>query len=138
MAIRLGATEVLSPETAVDDILARTGGVGVDVAVEALGTQRTFEACLKVTRFGGTVSSVGVYASHPRLELPTDGTFLHRTIVTTFCPAGSERLAELLRILEGGLDLTPLFTHSLPLSEVVGAYDLFRARRDGVLKIAIG
>jgi threonine dehydrogenase-like Zn-dependent dehydrogenase len=58
--------------------------------------------------------------------------------VTTFCPAGSERLAELLRILEGGLDLTPLFTHSLPLSEVVGAYDLFRARRDGVLKIAIG
>jgi threonine dehydrogenase-like Zn-dependent dehydrogenase len=78
------------------------------------------------------------YIVSPRLELPTDGTFLHRTIVTTFCPAGRERLAELLGILERGLDLTPLFTHALPLTEVVGAYDIFRERRDGVLKIALG
>lgn len=137
MARQLGADVVLSPENAVDEILAATHGVGVDLAVEALGSQRTFESCLRVTRFGGTVSSVGVYAGAARIEIPTDGTFLHRTIVTTFCPAGAARLEQLLRIMDGGLDLTPLFTHEMGLSEIVEAYDLFRNRRDGVLKIAV-
>jgi alcohol dehydrogenase len=137
MSRQLGADVVLSPENAVDEILASTHGAGVDVAVEALGSQRTFESCLRVTRFGGTVSSVGVYAGASRLEVPTDGTFLHRTIVTTLCPAGKGRLEELLRITEAGVDLTPLFTHEMTLSDVVPAYDLFRGRRDGVLKIAL-
>jgi alcohol dehydrogenase len=137
MSKQLGADVVLSPENAAEEILAATHGVGVDVAVEALGSQRTFESCLRVTRFGGTVSSVGVYAGAARLELPTDGTFLHRTIVTTLCPAGKGRLEELLRVTEAGVDLTPLFTHEMPLSDIVRAYDLFRDRRDGVLKIAL-
>ena len=36
---------------------------GVDVAIEALGTEATFEACLRVLRPGGTLSSLGVYSS---------------------------------------------------------------------------
>jgi threonine dehydrogenase-like Zn-dependent dehydrogenase len=37
-----------------------TGG-GADVAIEALGTQETFESALRSLRPGGTLSNLGVY-----------------------------------------------------------------------------
>src|SRR6185436_12436669 len=91
MAKRLGADQVFEPADAVEKILALTGGKGVDVAVEALGNQATLESAARVTRFGGVVSSVGVYSKFPTVALPTDGTFLHRRFVTTLCPVGAER-----------------------------------------------
>jgi threonine dehydrogenase-like Zn-dependent dehydrogenase len=44
----------------VEAIMDLTHGRGVDVAIEALGTQDTFESCLRVLRPGGTLSSLGV------------------------------------------------------------------------------
>ncbi len=138
MARSFGATDVVSPDTAVESILEQTGGRGGDVAIEALGKQITFENCCKVARFGGTISSVGVYGGIDALSLPTDGTFIHRSLVMTFCPAGRERLEFLLGLIDAGrVDPTPLFTHELRLDAVVEAYDLFRSRRDGVMKVAL-
>jgi len=138
MARTLGADHVLDPATAVDEIVARTGGRGVDVAVEALGRQSTFEACCRVVRFGGTVSSVGVYGASASVGIPTDGSFYHRRIVMTLCPTGPSRLAHLARLIEDGrVDLTPLLTHTMPLSSVVSAYDLFRGHADGMIKVAL-
>jgi 2-desacetyl-2-hydroxyethyl bacteriochlorophyllide A dehydrogenase len=138
MARRFGADTVLDPATAADEIMRLTAGAGVDVAIEALGKQETFEACCRVVRLGGVVSSVGVYGGLEALRLPLDGSFIHRTLVTTLCPVGSGRLEYLLRLLERGeIDPSPLFTHESALADIVQAYDLFRSRRDGVIKVAI-
>jgi len=138
MAKRLGADVVVSPTEAVERILHLTDQRGVDVAVEALGKQETFEACCRVTRLGGVVSSVGVYGGIDALRLPTDGSFIHRTLVTTFCPAGNERLDYLLGLIDDGkIDPMPLFTHERPLSDIAAAYEMFATRADGVIKIAI-
>ena len=138
MARRLGADHVVSPENAVDEIMQLTGGRGVDIAVEALGRQATLDSCFRVTRFGGTVSSVGVYGAEERVSIPTDGSFYHRRFVTTLCPTGRGRLDHLLRLIgDGRVDLTPLYTHAMPLSEVARGYDMFRAHTDGVIKIAL-
>jgi alcohol dehydrogenase len=138
VAKRLGADVVLDPATAVDEILALSGGHGVDVAVEALGNQITLQNALKVTRFGGVVSSVGVYGAFPIVSFPTDGTFLHRRFVTTLCPGGSDRLRRMMDLTRyGKVDLRPLFTHQMKLADTVAAYDLFRDRRNGVIKIAL-
>lgn len=138
MAKKLGADHVVSPQNAVDEILALTGGRGVDIAVEALGRQATLDGCFRVTRFGGTVSSVGVYGAEERISIPTDGSFYHRRFVTTLCPTGRKRLDYLLKLIgDGRVDLTPLFTHTMPLSDVAHAYDVFRDRTDGVIKIAL-
>jgi threonine dehydrogenase-like Zn-dependent dehydrogenase len=63
-AIRLGADHVVDFESSepVAEIMRLTQGRGVDVAIEALGTQSTFAAALRVLRPGGTLSSLGVYA----------------------------------------------------------------------------
>ena len=141
MSKRFGANVVINPKEKdpVAEIMALTNDEGVDVAVEAVGTQATFEACTRAVRRGGTVSSVGVYGLTPALSMPTLApSFLHRKIVTTLCPSGRDRMEHLLGLIEhGGADLTPLFTHHMKLDQAPEAYDLFRAKQGGVLKIAI-
>ena len=53
----------------VEEIMQLTDGRGVDVAIEALGTQSTFEAALRVLRPGGTLSSLGVYSGDLKIPL---------------------------------------------------------------------
>jgi alcohol dehydrogenase len=123
----------------VDEILRLTQGRGVDVAIEALGTQQTFEAALRVLRPGGTLSSLGVYSTD--LKIPLDafaaGLGDHR-IVTTLCPGGKERMRRLMSVIDSGrVDLGPLVTHRFRLDDIAEAYDLFGQQRDGVLKVAI-
>jgi alcohol dehydrogenase len=76
-----------------------------------------------------------------KLEMPYDafaaGIGDYR-IVTTLCPGGKERMRRLMEMVRyRRLDLTPLLTHTFPLSRIVEAYELFGARREGVLKVAI-
>ena len=138
MARRLGANVVVPPEAAVEQVMDLTAGRGVDVAIEALGRDVTFRNACAVTHLGGTVSSVGVYATHRSLEVPVAGNFYQRRIVTTLCPGGSDRLRRLFDLaLHGGVDLSVLFTHRMALTEVVAAYDAFKSRRDGVVKVAL-
>ena len=40
-------------------------------------------------------------------------------------------------IAGGTVDLTPLLTHSMKISDTPAGYDLFRKREGGVLKIAL-
>jgi threonine dehydrogenase-like Zn-dependent dehydrogenase len=119
--------------------MRRTDGRGVDVAIEALGRQETFEAALRVLRPGGTLSSLGVYSSD--LKIPLDafmaGLGDHK-IVTTLCPGGKERMRRLVEIVGSGrVDTRPLVTHRFKLDQIEQAYELFANQRDGVLKVAI-
>jgi alcohol dehydrogenase len=141
MSRTLGADEVVDfrKDDPVDTIMAMTGGRGVDVAIEALGTQQTFESCLRILRPGGVLSSLGVYSG--KLELPL-GPFAaglgdHR-IVTSLCPGGKERMRRLLAtVASGRADLRPMVTHRFGIDEIEKAYDLFANQRDGVMKVAI-
>lgn len=135
-----GATHtLLATANPVDMILASTQGRGVDVAIEALGTQATFESCLRVLRPGGTLSSVGVYSGHLRIPMEVFGAGLSDyKIITTLCPGGKERMKRLMRLVESRrIDLTPLITHTFTLDEISDAYELFSQRKDGVLKVAV-
>jgi threonine dehydrogenase-like Zn-dependent dehydrogenase len=141
MARRLGADSVVdfSQEDAVAAIRRLTDGRGVDVAIEALGIQATFEAALRVLRPGGTLSSLGVYSSDLRIPLDAflAGLGDHR-IITTLCPGGKERMRRLLAVVASGrVDLEALVTHRFRLEQIEAAYDLFAHQRDGVMKVAI-
>ena len=141
VARRMGAdlTVDFAKVDPVDEIMQLTGGRGVDVAIEALGTQQTFESCLRVLKPGGVLSSLGVYSG--KLTLPLDamaaGLGDHQ-VITTLCPGGKERMRRLMKVVESGrIDLEPLVTHRYRLDEIEAAYELFSHQRDGVLKVAI-
>lgn len=138
MAKRLGATDVLAPDDAVTAIREATKGVGVDLAIEALGSKATFQSCLRSIRLGGTVSSVGMYFGQGDLSLPTKGAFFQHKVITSMCPAGHEVVTDMLSLLESGqVDLLPLFTHEAQLGDIVDCYDRYRKHADGVLKFSI-
>jgi threonine dehydrogenase-like Zn-dependent dehydrogenase len=141
MARKMGADVVINhlEQDVVSEVKRLTGGKGVDVAIEALGTQDTFENALRVLRPGGTLSSLGVYSG--KLTIPLDpfaaglGDY---KIVTTLCPGGKERMRRLMELVRNGkLDLVPLLTHTFTLDQIAEAYQLFGNRRDGVIKVAI-
>jgi threonine dehydrogenase-like Zn-dependent dehydrogenase len=141
MARRLGADVTIDFKRTepIAKIMEVTGGRGVDVAIEALGSQQTFESCLRVLRPGGVLSSLGVYSG--KLTLPLDafaaGLGDHQ-IVTTLCPGGKERMRRLMNVVAAArVDLKPLVTHRFKLDAIEQAYDLFANQRDGVLKVAI-
>ncbi len=141
MARRTGADIVVdfSKQDPVEEILRLTGGRGVDVAIEALGLQTTFQQCLKVLKPGGTLSSLGVYAEDLTIPLSAFHAGLgDHKIVTSLCPGGKERMRRLMNSIESGrVDLKPLITHRYSLDQIEEAYELFANQRDGVLKVAI-
>ena len=140
MSKRMGADVTLDYRDVdvVAEVKRLTGG-GADVAIEALGTQQTFESALRSLRPAGTLSSLGVYSG--KLQIPYEafaaGIGDHR-IVTTLCPGGKERMRRLMEVVRHGrVDLTPLLTHTFTLDNIKDAYDLFGERLDGVMKVAI-
>jgi len=141
IAREMGADQVVdfTKVDPVEEIMRLTEGRGVDVAIEALGRQQTFEAALRVLRPGGTLSSLGVYSSD--LRIPLDA-FLaglgDHTIVTTLGPGGKERIRRLMEVIASScLDTRQVVTHRFKLDQIEQAYALFANQRDSVLKVAI-
>ena len=137
----MGATDVINSEKTepIREIMRLTSNRGVDVSIEALGSQETFESCMRVLRPGGTLSSLGVYSG--KLTLPLDaftaGLGDHK-IVTTLCPGGKERMRRLMNVVSAkSADFRPLVTHRFKLDQIQEAYELFSHQREGVLKVAI-
>lgn len=141
VARRMGADHIVDfrQGNVVEQIMALTGGRGVDVAIEALGTQATFEAALRVLRPGGTLSSLGVYSTDLHIPLgPFAAGLGDYRIVTTLCPGGKERMRRLMAVVASGrVDISPLVTHRMRLDDIEAAYELFAHQRDGVMKVAI-
>jgi 2-desacetyl-2-hydroxyethyl bacteriochlorophyllide A dehydrogenase len=141
LARQMGVDVVLDPtrDDVQSEIRKLTGGRGVDVAIEALGLQTTFEQGLRALRPGGTLSSLGVYSG--KLSIPLEAFAAgigDYKIVTTLCPGGKERMRRLMELVRyHRIDLTPLLTHRYALGSIVEAYELFEHRRDGVVKVAV-
>jgi len=138
---KFGATVTLNANQIdpVDVVKRLTDGRGVDVAIEALGKQDTFEDALRATRAGGTLSSLGVYSG--KLVAPYEAFYAglgDQRIVTTLCPGGKERMRRLMTMIEHKrLDVSALVTHRFALEDIQDALDLFSHQRDGVLKVAL-
>lgn len=122
----------------VEAILDLTGGKGVDSAIEALGSDVTFQNAIKVTKPGGTIANVG-YHGHgdflhvPRLEWGVG--MAEKQIVNGLCPGGRLRMERLLRVIEGGrVDPTNMTTHTFQFSELDQAFQLMDKKLDGIVK----
>jgi alcohol dehydrogenase len=137
----MGADIVFDPTTTdvVAEVMKLTNGAGADVALECLGRTQTLAGCLNCTRPGATISSVGIYSNDVPLPLEGFGAGLaNKTIVTSTCPGGKDRMARLLKVIENGrVKFDALVTHHYKLDDIEAAYELFANQRDGVIKVAV-
>jgi threonine dehydrogenase-like Zn-dependent dehydrogenase len=140
LARRFGADVVLDPakQDVVAEIRKLTGGDGVDGAIEALGAQPTFEACVRATRPGGSISVAGYFGGGEFVQIPRLdwGVGMGQKVIRTgLCPGGRERMTRLLRLLETGrVDPTPLTTHRFEFAKVDKALALMASKEDGIIK----
>jgi alcohol dehydrogenase len=123
-------------EDAVAAVMEVTGGLGADVAVEAVGVPETFELCTALVRPGGRVANVGVHGHSATLHLETlwikDVTITTGLVDTFTTP-------RLLQLIAGGrLDPTPFATHRFELGDTLAAYDTFAAASEtNALKVVL-
>jgi threonine dehydrogenase-like Zn-dependent dehydrogenase len=140
LAAHFGADVVVDFEDTdpVEEIRRLTDGDGVDSAIEALGAQVTFEACVKATRPGGTISVVGYFGEGEYIKIPRvewGVGMSDKTIRTGLCPGGKVRMKRLMRLLATGrVDPTPLTTHEFDFEEIGTAFEMMASKKDGILK----
>ena len=115
-------------EDALAQVMELTGGLGADVAIEAVGVPETFELCTELVRPGGRVANVGVHGQSgdaaPRDALDPgrhdhDGARRH---VHDAAAARADR--------EGRLNTTPFATHRFALDETMRRTTCSPQRRD--------
>jgi threonine dehydrogenase-like Zn-dependent dehydrogenase len=143
LALTYGADEIVdfSKEDVVDRVIDMTGGEGVDTAIEALGSDATFQTAVKITKAGGTVSDIGYYGEGefvhiPRVEWGVG--MAAKTIATGLCTGGRLRMSRLLRILEmKRVDPTMLTTHTFHFDEMERAFEVADKKLDDVVKVLI-
>jgi alcohol dehydrogenase len=112
-------------EDATARVMELTGGLGADVAIEAVGVPGTFELCTELIRPGGRVANVGVHGKCATLHL--EKLWIRDILITTGL-VDTNSTPKLLKLIEGGrLDPTVFATHRFPLEDTEEAYDVFAA-----------
>ena len=135
LALRLGATEAVSPEAAERAVLDATDGRGVDLAVECVGTQETLAQAMRVAGAGGIVLAFGITAPAADAMPTYEWYFKELTILSP--RAARPRDCDLAISLAAGgqLDLAPLVTARFPLARLADA--LRACGEPGQLKVVV-
>jgi alcohol dehydrogenase len=137
-AKRFGAdiTVNSSREDALAVVRELTGGLGADVAVEAVGLPATFELCAALVRPCGRVANVGVHGEPASLHL--EDLWIRDVTITTGLVDTYSTPTLLTLVRSGQVDVTRFVTHRFPLQDFMQAYDVFsRAGETGALKVVL-
>jgi alcohol dehydrogenase len=137
-AKQFGADVVVnnSRENALDVVRELTGGLGADVAIEAVGTPATFELAATLVRPCGHIANIGVHGKPATLHLED---LWSRDVTITTGLVDAHSTPTLLRLATGHqLDVARFATHHFAMHDMIEAYDTFaRAADTGALKVVI-
>ena len=137
-AKRFGATDGVVSSSADwrEQVLALTDGLGVDVAIEAVGLPSTWDMSLAIVRPGGHVANVGVHGKP--VSFPLESAWIQNlTITTGLVNTNTSRM--LIKLLaQGRLDVAGFISHRFSLGDIMDAYDTFgRAAETKALKVIL-
>ena len=137
-AKQFGADVVVNPsrEDALAIVRDLTGGLGADVAIEAVGTPEAFETTVSLARPGGHIANIGVHGKPATLHL--EELWIKNVTITTGL-VDTFSTPTFLRLLAGHqMEPARFATHHFRLDPVMEAYDVFaRAGETGALKVVL-
>jgi alcohol dehydrogenase len=121
---------------ALEAVRSMTGGLGADVAIEAVGVPATFELAAALVRPGGRVANIGVHGKPATLHL--EELWIRNVKITTGLVDAFSTDTLLRLIGTGQLDPRDLVTHRFALADIEHAYDVFADAADtGALKVVM-
>jgi L-iditol 2-dehydrogenase len=133
----LGATHTLNSAggNAPAEILRLTGGLGADLAFEAVGVAVTVDLAVRCVRKGGSVTLVGNVA--PKVELPLQVVVTRELTLYGSCASCGEYPACLDMLARGAIQAAPLLSAVAPLSEGTSWFDRLYRKELGLLKVVL-
>jgi alcohol dehydrogenase len=136
-AKQMGAdVTVLASEQPEQVVRELTGGLGADVAIEAVGIPQTFELCADLVRAGGHLANIGVHGKPATLHL--ERLWIKNVTITTGLVDTYSTPTLLTMLASGQLDTSSFVTHRFGIGEMLEAYDVFSQAADtGALKVAL-
>jgi alcohol dehydrogenase len=112
------------------------GGLGADVAIEAVGVPATFELAARLARPGGHIANIGVHGEPVTLHL--EDLWIRDVTITTGLVDTSTTPMLLRLVRSDQVDASKFVTHHFDLDEFEKAYDVFgRAADTGALKVVL-
>ena len=119
-----------------EQVLALTDGLGVDVAIEAVGVPATWDMSLAIVRPGGHVANVGVHGKP--VSFPLETAWIQNLTITTGL-VNTDTARMLIKMLaQGRLDVAGFISHRFALEDIMNAYDTFgRAAETKALKVIL-
>ncbi len=147
LAVTLGADCALTPrpplpkgegESLAQAVRDLTAGRGADLVIEFAGSADAARLSIEIARRGGRVVLGG--ATSPGRRLDVDLSTIVRGHLDVFGavanPHGISRRA--IALMQKGLvNVRPLITHHLPLGEFARAWQIFRDRREGAIRVML-
>ncbi len=133
------------PDCCIDAVGLEAHGLGVegiyDKAKQAvrLETDRphVLRQMMVACRKGGTLSIMGVYSGFVD-KLPMGAAFNKGLTFRMGQMHGQKYMPMLLgRVLEGEIDPSAVFTHTLPLKEATKAYEMFKQKQENCIKVLL-
>jgi len=136
-AREFGATDTVEAgDTAVADVKAMTDGLGVDVAIEAVGYPETLRTAAALVRPGGTVANVGVHGVP--VELPMHELWIQNVTLTMGLVDTVSIPTLLTMVASGKIPSEKMGTHRFTFDRIGEAYDVFAdAAANSALKVVI-
>ncbi len=137
LARQMGATEVIAGSGAVlaAECLRLTGGVGVDVAFEAVGREETVSAAIDATRKGGTVTLIGNVT--PEVTIPLQKVVSRELRLQGTAASAGEYPLAIEAISSGKIEVKPLITAVSGLEEGPRWFKRLHAREPNLMKIVL-
>jgi alcohol dehydrogenase len=113
-----------------------TDGLGVDVAIEAVGFPETLQTTVSLVRPGGHVANIGVHGV--AVELPLHEMWIHN-ITLTMGLVDTVSIPILLKMVASGrIPSEKMGTHRFTFGQINEAYDVFgNAAANEALKVII-
>jgi len=136
-AHEFGATDVVEAgPNAVADVIALTDGLGVDVAIEAVGYPETLLTAASLVRPGGTIANIGVHGAP--VSLPMENMWI-QNVNLTMGLVDTVSIPTLLKMVASGrIPAEKMGTHSFTFDQIDEAYDVFKHAADNLaLKVVI-
>lgn len=123
-SLEMGATDtVVAGPNAAQEIMALTDGLGVDVAIEAVGYPETLKTAVEIVRPGGRIANAGVHGTG--VTLPLDSMWINNLTMTTALLDNSSVSDLMKMVATGRLKPEQLATHHFKFNEFMKAYDVF-------------
>lgn len=125
----------VTPDNVKEFVLYHSDHGGADVVLEVAGSNDTFRMAWECARPNAIVTIVALYDSPQTLPLPE--MYGKNLTFKTGGVDGCNCKETLDLIAKGKIDTVPLITHTVPLRDIARGYELFEAKRDGVIKVAV-